>query len=95
MVIAHSKVRAQGQVSMPAAVRRKLGIEPGSVLEWGEDGDKIVVRRVKYTLADIHRAAFPEGPPKRRTLSEMKEGIRQYVRQRYPRPKTPTCTSGS
>jgi len=33
MAIAHSKVAAQGQSSVPAEIRRKLGIGPGSVLE--------------------------------------------------------------
>ena len=45
MAIAHSKVTAQGQISVPAEVRRKLGIGPGSVLEWEEDGEQMIVRR--------------------------------------------------
>ncbi len=45
MAIAHSKLTAQGQISVPMDVRRKLGISPGSVLEWEEEGGKIVVRR--------------------------------------------------
>ena len=40
MAIAHSKLTAQGQISVPAKVRRKLGVGPGSVLEWDEDGEK-------------------------------------------------------
>ncbi|MGN6730352.1 MAG: AbrB/MazE/SpoVT family DNA-binding domain-containing protein, partial [Candidatus Binatia bacterium] len=36
MALAQSKVTAQGQISVPAEVRRKLGIGPGSVLEWDE-----------------------------------------------------------
>ena len=43
MALAHSKVTAQGQISVPSDIRRKLGIGPGSVLEWDEEGDKIVV----------------------------------------------------
>ena len=43
--IAHSKLTAQGQVSVPAAVRRRLGVGPGAVLEWSDDGGAIVVRR--------------------------------------------------
>jgi AbrB family looped-hinge helix DNA binding protein len=86
MALAHSKVTAQGQISVPLEVRRKLGIGPGSTLEWDEDGDKIVVRRVgQSTFEDIHNALFPEGPPKRRTLAELKEGIRQHMRERYAR----------
>jgi AbrB family looped-hinge helix DNA binding protein len=86
MALAHSKVTAQGQISIPVAVRRKLGIVPGSTLEWDEDGDKIVVRRAgRYTSKDIHRALFPEGPPARRTLKELKEAIAQDIRERHAR----------
>ena len=71
---------------MPAEVRRRLGVGPGSVLEWNEEGEKIVVRRLgRYSWEDVHRALFPDGPPKPRTLSELKEGIRQYVRKRHAR----------
>jgi AbrB family looped-hinge helix DNA binding protein len=86
MTIARSKVTSQGQISVPANVRRKLGIHPGSVLEWGEEGDKIVVRRTgKYTSEDIHKALFPDGPPKRRSLEELKQGIVDYIRERHAR----------
>ena len=85
MTIAHSKLTAQGQISVPVEVRRRLGIGPGSVLEWDEDDGQIVVRRVgRYTSEDVHRALFSK-PPKPRTLDEMKEGIRQYMKGRYAR----------
>lgn len=86
MAIAHSKLTAQGQISVPADVRRKLGIGPGSVLEWEEDGGKMVVRRAgRFSSEDIHRALFGTRAPKVRTLDEMKEGIRQYARRRHAR----------
>jgi antitoxin PrlF len=86
MVIAHSKLTAQGQISVPAEVRRKLGIGPGSVLEWDEQGDKILVlRAARYSSEDIHQALFPEKAPAARSVSEMKEGVRRYVRKRYAR----------
>ncbi|MGH7960479.1 MAG: AbrB/MazE/SpoVT family DNA-binding domain-containing protein [Candidatus Binatia bacterium] len=85
MAIAHSKLTAQGQISVPAEVRRRLGVGPGSVLEWDDDGEQIVVRRVgRYTSADVHRALFPK-PPQPRTLEEMKEGVRRYMKGRYAR----------
>jgi AbrB family looped-hinge helix DNA binding protein len=57
MVLARSKVTAQGRISVPAEIRRKLGIGPGSVAEWELDGDKVIVRRVgRYSWEDIHRA---------------------------------------
>ena len=86
MTIATSRVTAQGQISVPADVRRRLGIGPGSVLEWDEDDGKIVVRRAgRFTSEDIHRALFPDGPPKARTLAELKDGIRQYMIERHAR----------
>ena len=86
MALARSKLTAQGQVSVPAEVRRRLGLVGGSSIEWEEEDGKIVVRRAgKSTLADVHRAFFPDGPPARKTIAEMKEGIRQYVREKYAR----------
>jgi AbrB family looped-hinge helix DNA binding protein len=83
MPLAHSKVTAQGQVSVPAKVRQRLGVGPGSVLEWDEDGDRVIVRKAgRYSSDDIHRALFPT-PPKRHTVDEMKDGIRTHVRKRH------------
>ncbi len=86
MPLAQSKVTSQGQISVPAEVRRKLGVGPGSVLEWSEEGDRIVIRRVgKYTFEDIHRKLFPEGAPEPRSAQEMKEGIASHMRQKHAR----------
>ena len=86
MAIAHSKVTAQGQISVPAPVRRKLGVGPGSVIEWDAEGDNVVVRRAgRYSSLEIHRALFGRRRPKARTLAELKEGIRRYVRKRHAR----------
>jgi antitoxin PrlF len=86
MALAVSKLTAQGQISVPAEVRRKLGIGPGSVLEWAEEGDQIVVRRAgQYSFEDVHHALFPDGAPRPRTLDELKEGRRSYVRKHRAR----------
>lgn len=85
MTLARSKVTAQGQISVPAEVRRRLGVGPGSVLEWEEDGERIVVRRTsRYSSEDLHRALFAE-PPRARTLEELKQGIERHVRERHAR----------
>ena len=84
MAIAHSKVTSQGQISVPAEVRRKLGIGPGSVLEWDEEAGQVVLRRAgRYTSEDLHRALFPKGPPKAKSVEEMKAGIRRYLKTRH------------
>ena len=86
MALASSKLTAQGQISVPAEVRRKLGLAPGSVLEWEEEGDHVVVRRAgKYSSEDLHSALFPNKPPAPRALSELKEGLRSAIRKRHAR----------
>ncbi len=85
MTIAQSRLTAQGQISVPAAVRRKLGVGPGSLLEWQEEGDRIVVRRGgRFTSAELHEALFPD-PPKRRSLRELKDGLARHARRRHAR----------
>ncbi|HET9765894.1 MAG TPA: AbrB/MazE/SpoVT family DNA-binding domain-containing protein [Thermoanaerobaculia bacterium] len=85
MPIAYSKLTSQGQLSVPAEVRKRLGVGPGSVLEWEQDGERIVVRRAgRYTSEDLHRALFDE-PPKPLTLEEMDDAIREAVMRRHAR----------
>ncbi len=83
MALARSKLTAQGQISVPAKVRRKLGIGPGSVLEWDDDGENVVVRRAGlHSSEEIHRALFAKSPAPRR-LSELKEGVQRYIKRRH------------
>lgn len=86
MAFAQSKVTAQGQISVPAEVRRKLGIGPGSVLEWEEEGDAVVVRKAgRHTSEDIHRAIFPHGTPASKKVAEFDEGVRRYMNKKHAR----------
>lgn len=81
----HSKLTSQGQVSVPAEVRKKLGLAPGSALEWHEEGGHYIVRRAaRYTSEDIHRALFAK-LPKARSLSELKGAIRQRIKRKHAR----------
>jgi AbrB family looped-hinge helix DNA binding protein len=85
MKLAQSRVTAQGQISVPAEVRKRLELVPGSVLEWDAEDDRITVRRVgRHTFEDLHRALFVQDP-RPRSLEELKEGIRQNVRARHAR----------
>ena len=85
MPLAQTRITAQGQTSVPLEVRRKLGIGPGSVLEWSEEGGAVVVRRAgRYSSEEIHRRLFPDGA-RRRTLSELKKGISAEIKRRHAR----------
>lgn len=85
MKLAQSRLTAQGQISVPAEVRRRLGVGPGSMLEWDEHGGQVVVRKAgRHTSADVHEALFgnetaAKSPP------DVKEGIRKHLRKRHAR----------
>ncbi|HEX6272831.1 MAG TPA: AbrB/MazE/SpoVT family DNA-binding domain-containing protein [Polyangiaceae bacterium] len=84
MALAQSRLTAQGQISVPAEVRRRLGIGPGSVIEWQQEGREIVVRKAaKYGMGDLHRALFPKGPPRRKSDQALRDGIRSHLRKKH------------
>ena len=84
MVLAQSKLTAQGQISVPAEVRKRLGVGPGSTLEWDEASNQVIVRRVgTHTSSEIHAALFSTETARPRV--ERKEGIRQYMRRKHAR----------
>ena len=86
MAIAQSKVTAQGQISVPAEVRKKLGIGPGSTLEWDQLGDQVIVRRAgRHPCDEIHAALFPEGVSQGIEPVDTKAGIRRHIQRRYAR----------
>lgn len=84
MTIAQSKLTAQGQISVPAEIRKRLGLGPGSVLEWDDKGGRVFVRKAgRHTSVDVHRALFGDRVPKAGV--DVKEAIRHHVRQRHAR----------
>ncbi len=86
MAIAHSRLTAQGQVSVPAEVRRRLGVGPGSLIEWQAEGDRMVVRRSsKHELGDLQRVLFPKGPPRKKTVADFDAGIAEHIRRKHAR----------
>lgn len=83
MAKGHSKLTAQGQVSVPAPIRKKLGLGTGALLEWDAEGDDVVVRRVgRFSSEEVHRALFPR-PPRRRSLKDLKAGIVREMKRRH------------
>lgn len=85
MKIAQSRITRQGQISVPAEIRRRLGLAPGSLLIWTAEEDQVVVRRAdQVTSAELHRVLFPV-KPRKRSLRELKEGIRRHLKRRHAR----------
>jgi len=85
MKLAQSRLTAQGQISVPAEVRRRLGVGPGSMLEWDEQSGQVVVRKAgRYTSADVHEALFGNETAAK-PAPDVKEGIRKHLRKRHAR----------
>ena len=85
MAIVQSRLTSQGQVSVPAEIRRRLAVGPGSVLEWDAEDDRIFVRRAgKHSSQDLHKAIFKKAP-KAKSLEQLKTGIRRHIKARHAR----------
>lgn len=79
-----SKVTSQGQISVPAEVRKKLAIGPGSILEWEErDGEYVVKRSGHYTSAQLHAALFPGGSSRAGGPIDVKQSLAAAIRKRH------------
>ncbi len=80
-----SQITSQGQISVPAPIRRKLGLAPGSKVEWCEKGNDVIVRRAsKYSSKEIHDAVFPDNA-QRHDYDALKGGIRTHIRNKHAR----------
>ncbi|MBV8519778.1 MAG: AbrB/MazE/SpoVT family DNA-binding domain-containing protein [Acidobacteria bacterium] len=84
MARAQSKLTAQSEIAVPAEIRRKLGIGPGSIVEWEQDGELVFVRRAgRYSFEDVHRALFGGQPPEKSV--DVKATIAKHIRAKHAR----------
>lgn len=66
-----AKVAERGQVTIPKALRERLGIRPGTVLDFEEDQGKLIA--VKATAMDAVDQAYGKLGRGRRTKGIMQE----------------------
>jgi antitoxin PrlF len=62
-IMAYSTVTSKGQVTIPKAVRKRMGIDEGSRLLFVDDGDRILVYKVEGGLEDLYGMVEHTGPP--------------------------------
>jgi bifunctional DNA-binding transcriptional regulator/antitoxin component of YhaV-PrlF toxin-antitoxin module len=75
---------AQGQITIPVEIRRRLGLAPVSVLEWLPQGDGFVVRKAgRHNSEEVHAALLGRSAPEEKV--SVKQGIRKYVQRKHAR----------
>ncbi len=80
-----TRITSQGQVSVPAAIRKSLGLTPGSLIEWVVNGDEVIVRRSgRLDSQAMHDAIFQGRKPKSNGMTK-EEGIASYMREKHAR----------
>lgn len=68
-----STVTSKGQVTIPAVLRRKLGLQEGDRVEFVEENGKVTVRRVEN---DVESAFGLVKAPRTVSLETMEAAIR-------------------
>jgi antitoxin PrlF len=75
--MSYSVATSKGQVTIPKAVRDRMGIKEGTRLIFVDDGDRILVYKVDDDLASVYGAVKHEGPPI--DFHELKERMAEDV----------------
>lgn len=85
----YSKVTAKGQVTLPADLRQRLGIEPGDLVEVnageGEGGPVIEVRRRPSLIEATAGIARPKAGYRTPEWHEVEDIVKEEVARRIHR----------
>ena len=85
MATATSRVTTQNQISVPAEVRRRFDIRPGTVLEWHEVKGELMVRPRRVTLDQVRTEMRAMVGGRKRSLAELKEARATAALQKHRR----------
>jgi AbrB family looped-hinge helix DNA binding protein len=73
MSSATSKVTSQNQISIPAEVRRRFGIVPGTELVWEERDGELVVHAKRFSLDEVRAFCAKARGARRLSLSAIRD----------------------
>ena len=81
------QVRERGQFTIPAEIRRRMGIEEGDVFSLLQLGDTLIATRKKLVTPEIARAIEAVMEEEGITLGDLLNGLeeqrRVYAREKY------------
>ena len=63
-------VTSKGQLVVPARVRRRFGIKPGTRINFVEDGDRIIFQPVTRAYIHSFRGRFKKKPGEKSVVQE-------------------------
>ncbi|MGH6780959.1 MAG: AbrB/MazE/SpoVT family DNA-binding domain-containing protein [Sphingomonadaceae bacterium] len=80
----HAKVTSKGQITLPAEMRAKLKLGPGSRVNFEERPDgSFVIRRKTGDIRELRGIVKYDGPPV--SIEDMNRGIGEAVAERFRR----------
>jgi AbrB family looped-hinge helix DNA binding protein len=82
---ATSKVTSQNQISIPAVVRRRFGIVPGTELVWEDRDGELVVHPKRLTLDDVRAFCLEARGGRRLSLSAIRDARDKAILAKHGR----------
>jgi AbrB family looped-hinge helix DNA binding protein len=80
----HAKLTSKGQITLPAELRRKLKLVPGSRVQFEERPDgSFVIRRKTRDISELYGILKYDGPPV--SIEDMNKAIREAAAERFKR----------
>ena len=70
-----STLTSKGQTTIPAAVRKQLGLKTGDGLVYSIKGDEIIIKPAKGTLLDAYASVKPKKRPE--NFSRVRRQVRR------------------
>lgn len=72
-------VTSKGQTTIPKEVREKLGLDPGTRIEWVLDDEKVIVKARKLKVTDLFGMLGEPPAGKGSNLEEIDATVREAV----------------
>jgi AbrB family looped-hinge helix DNA binding protein len=80
----HAKVTSKGQITLPAGLRAKLNLVPGSRVDFEERSDgSFVIRRKTRDIGELYGILKYDGPPV--SIEDMNKAIAEAAAERFKR----------
>ena len=75
-----TKITKRGQISVPAEIRKKLGIGPDAILEWTIEGSTVRVFPIPADPIKAFRGSGPKGQVSRLLQERQRDRTRENGR---------------